>query len=186
MLNEYYFVTEWRVKSTCEEVYRILEKAEDLQRWWPSVYLDVMETEKGQPGGIGKKVSLYTKGWLPYTLRWNFEVTKAEFPRGFALKAYGDLEGRGEWVFTQEGDTCCARYEWHVLAEKPVLKMFSFLLKPVFSANHHWAMKKGLESLEIELERLKKTAGSAQKNVPLPPGPVFPHNLTNNKKLAYK
>lgn len=181
MKNEYFFVTEWRVQSTCEKVYRLLEKAEDLKRWWPSVYLDVKEIRKGMPGGVGKEVALYTKGWLPYTLKWQFVVTKAVFPNGFALKAQGDFEGNGEWFFTQEGTECLIRYEWRVRAEKPLLRFFSFLLKPVFSANHHWAMRMGYKSLLIELDRLKKSETGEGNYVPSPPGPVFPHNLTPNK-----
>ena len=64
--NDYHFVTHWRVLGTADEVSEILERAEDLPRWWPSVYLDVKEIEPGDAGGIGKIVSLYTKGWLPY------------------------------------------------------------------------------------------------------------------------
>lgn len=30
-------------------------------------------------------------------------------------------------------------YEWHIRAEKPFLKLFSPILKPIFAANHRWA-----------------------------------------------
>ncbi len=100
-MSNYHFITRWQVPASREEVYRTLEKAENLARWWPSVYLDVREREKGQPGGVGKVVELFTKGWLPYTLRWKFRVTRAEFPVGFALEAIGDFVGRGEWTFRE-------------------------------------------------------------------------------------
>jgi hypothetical protein len=86
--NDYHFVTHWRVPGTIDEVSEILERAEDLPRWWPSVYLDVKEIEPGQPNGVGKVVSLYTKGWLPYALRWKFRVTGSNKPHGFALEAF--------------------------------------------------------------------------------------------------
>lgn len=44
---------------------------------------------------------------------------------------------------------------WRVSAAKPLLRYLSFLLKPVFAANHRWAMKKGEESLRIEIARRK-------------------------------
>ena len=75
--NEYAFITHWRVQSTCQEISDILGNAPDLTRWWPSVYLDVQELEPGDKNGIGKVVSLFTKGWLPYTLRWSFRVTES-------------------------------------------------------------------------------------------------------------
>lgn len=172
----YHFITTWHVKATREEVYRILEDVDALAGWWPAVYLDVKVREKGRPGGVGKIVSLYTKGWLPYTLRWEFLVTAADFPIGFALRASGDFVGEGVWRFRQDGDTCIVTYDWKISAEKPVLRKLTWLLRSVFSANHEWAMRKGLESLELELRRRR-----GEINIPPPPGPTFPHNLLKNK-----
>lgn len=98
--NEYTFLTRWRVKGTAREVYDILSEAPDLVRWWPLVYLEVKEMEHGDADGVGKRVSLYTKGWLPYTLRWNFVVTEVRKYTGFSLEAQGDFAGRGVWAFT--------------------------------------------------------------------------------------
>ena len=60
--NEYVFLTRWRIEGSIEEVSDILGDAEDLVRWWPSVYLQVHKDADGV-------VHLHTKGWLPYTLR---------------------------------------------------------------------------------------------------------------------
>jgi hypothetical protein len=68
--NDYQFVTHWRVQGTVEEVAAIMGDVKGLTRWWPSVYLDVCELEAGDAQGVGRVVDLYTKGWLPYTLRW--------------------------------------------------------------------------------------------------------------------
>ena len=174
----YAFLTTWTIQASCEEIYRILEDVDALARWWPSVYLDVKVREKGLPGGVGKKVELYTKGWLPYSLRWQFVVTETEFPHGFSLRALGDFVGAGVWQFRQDGEYCIITYDWRISAEKPLLKKWSRLLKPVFSANHHWAMRKGLESLRLELRRRR-----GEQKVPPPPGPTFPHNILNNKIL---
>ncbi len=178
-MSQYQFLTRWEVESTPEEVYRILEKPEDLARWWPSVYLDVNILEPGQPGGVGKKVALYTKGWLPYTLRWQFVVTETNFPSGFTLEAVGDFKGRGVWEFKAKPGTslCEVTYDWRISAEKPLLKYLSFLMKPLFSANHHWAMHMGLESLRLELQRRHAATEEERKQIPAPPGPTFPHNL---------
>ena len=72
--NEYHFITHWRIKGTVKEVSEVLGQATDLVRWWPSVYLDVQEVAAGDENGIGRVIHLYTKGWLPYTLRWSFRV----------------------------------------------------------------------------------------------------------------
>src|SRR5689334_6281898 len=101
--NDYHFISRWRVEGTVEEVCAILADAPGLARWWPSVYLGVEELAPGDAQGVGKVVSLYTKGWLPYTLRWQFRVTESDYPRGFALEATGDFVGRGAWSFAQDG-----------------------------------------------------------------------------------
>lgn len=176
---DYCFLTTWRVKASCEEVYKTLEDVDALARWWPAVYLDVKVREKGQPGGIGKLVELYTKGWLPYSLRWHFRVTETRFPHGFSLQALGDFVGTGVWKFHQEGENCLITYDWRISAEKPLLKKLGWLFRSIFSANHHWAMRKGLESLELELRRRR-----GEQKVPPPPQPTFPHNFLNNKILS--
>ena len=50
-----------------------------ITRWRPPVYLDVKELQPGDERGIGKLIVLYTKGWLPYTLRWQFRVTESNY-----------------------------------------------------------------------------------------------------------
>jgi hypothetical protein len=51
-------------------------------------------------------------------------------------------------------------------------------MKPIFKANHHWAMARGEESLKLELAR-RHAAGdpTLEAVIPAPPGPTFPHNL---------
>lgn len=60
-------------------------------------------------------------------------------------------------------------YDWRIEAEKPLLKRLSFILKPLFSMNHRWAMARGEESLKIELARRHAAAGAA---IPAPPPPT--------------
>jgi hypothetical protein len=142
MSNQYHFITNWNVKATQKEVYDIISDSESLAQWWPSVYLDVITTSPGDENSIGKRVSLYTKGFLPYTLKWNFEVSENEKYSRITLLAFGDFEGRGIWNFQQHGDYCFVSFDWKLDVEKPILKYLSFFLKPIFSANHLWAMKK--------------------------------------------
>ncbi len=169
--NEYHFVTIWRVSGTVAEVNDILSDAADLMRWWPSVYLQVEVTAPGDAQGIGKTVNLYTKGWLPYTLRWHFHVTDVRAD-SFALEAHGDFEGVGVWTFTQAGDEVEVAYDWRINAEKPLLKTFSFIMKPLFSANHRWAMQMGERSLKLELARRHAHTEAERASIPPPPAPT--------------
>ena len=68
-------------------------------------------------------------------------------------------------------------YDWRVMADKPLLRRLSFLLKPLFSANHGWAMARGEESLKLEMARRRAASPEDAARIPAPPGPTFPHNL---------
>lgn len=170
--NDYHFVSHWRVESTVEEVFEVIGNAPDLMRWWPSVYLDVQQLEVGDERGVGKVVSLYTKGWLPYTLHWQFRVTESRHPYGFTLEAWGDFDGRGVWMFERDGPWVNITYDWEIRADKPLLRNFSLLLKPIFAANHRWAMARGEESLRLELARRHAATPAEMARIPSPPGPT--------------
>jgi hypothetical protein len=45
-------------------------------------------------------------------------------------------------------------------------------MKPLFEANHRWAMARGEESLKLELARRRATNDAARSAIPQPPGPV--------------
>lgn len=167
--HDYVFLTRWRVRGSEYEVSDILGDAEDLVRWWPSVYLDVKTVQPGDENDIGKVVSLYTKGWLPYTLRWSFRVVESLRPHGFTIEAMGDFVGRGVWSFMQVGEWVDITYDWRIRADKPLLRILSPLMKPIFKANHQWAMAQGEESLRLELARRHAGSDEERCRVPAPP-----------------
>ena len=170
----YKFLTHWRVKSTIEEVSEILDDPLQLPRWWPSVYLEVRERDPGDPKThVGRTIDLYTKGWLPYTLRWWFVVTTSNSPHGFELAAKGDFIGTGIWTLKQDGQYADITYDWQIAVNKPLLRYGTPLLKPIFAANHRWAMARGLESLELELRRRRAKTEDERKAIPAPPGATF-------------
>ena len=170
--NEYQFISRWRVEGTCGEVADVLGDPLALVWWWPSVYLAVEEIAPARADGTGRRVRVHTKGWLPYTLNWEFEVVESRYPHGFTLVAIGDFDGRGVWTFAQDGRYVDITYDWRISAEKPLLRNLSFVLKPVFEANHRWAMAQGELSLPLELARRRATSDAARRAIPPPPGPV--------------
>jgi hypothetical protein len=187
--NDYHFITTWRIAATPDEITEILGDAEALARWWPSVYLDVRVLEPGDATGLGKAVELWTKGFLPYTLRWRFTVSQSEPPTGFRLDAEGDFVGRGIWTLKAEvadgqpgGPLTSVVYDWLIVAEKGVLKRLSPIMKPIFAANHRWAMAQGERSLRLEVARRHAGSDPAIRSaIPAPPGPTFPHNLRRRR-----
>ena len=170
----YDFVTRWQVAATPAEVFDIFADPARLPQWWPAVYLDCQVTQRSD---TDVQVRLWTKGWLPYTLQWHFRPTEFQRPDAIALHAQGDFIGVGRWTFTANERGCEVIYRWNVQADKGLLKLLTPLLRPVFEANHRWAMAKGRESLMLELARRRALTDDARRSVPAPPGPTFPHNI---------
>ena len=69
--------------------------------------LPLEEIEPPDAHGLGRRVRLVTKGWLPYTLRWEFQVVESRYPYGFTMEkdvtvdiretAYARASGPSKW-----------------------------------------------------------------------------------------
>jgi hypothetical protein len=170
--NDYRFVTRWRVEGTADEVYRVLDNPPDFARWWPAVWLHVDVVDAGDQAGVGRFVRFTSKGWLPYVLHWNARTVEKHPPHTLVIKAFGDFEGEGRWSLKQDGLFVDVQYIWSIEANKPLLRYLSFLLRPLFEANHRWAMARGEESLRLELAR-RRAPEEQQARLPPPPQPTF-------------
>lgn len=169
-MARYHFITRWVLDAPVQETYAIIKDSSSLARWWPSVYLDVKTLSPGLADGVGKQVALWTKGYLPYTLRWNFEVVEIIPFQKIVLDASGDLEGRGIWTFEESERGCIIRFDWNINFKKEYISWFGFILRPIFRLNHQWAMNQGLQSLKLEIMRRQGIPG-----VPQPHLPTYPH-----------
>lgn len=86
------------------------------------------------------------------------------------IMAKNHYHGRGIWTFEQDGIWVNVTYDWKIRADKPLLKALSFIMKPIFSANHRWAMARGEESLKLELARRRASTPHELALIPSPPG----------------
>ena len=156
--NAYQFTTHWHFEGTCEEVSALLEDTARIPQWWPSVYHRVTIVREGGEHSLGKVVDIETKGQLPYTLHWRYEVTEVHYPNGSTLVASGDLDGEGRWQIDQDGKNVSVAYDWQVRANHPFIRRFGWLMRPLFAANHNWTMRDGERGMRRELERLHSAA----------------------------
>jgi hypothetical protein len=170
--SDYYFVDKWQVEADVKEVAETIEDALSLPRWWGSVYFEVKELEPGEGNhGVGKLIRVRAGGWLPYMLRIDFRTVESRYPRGFTMDATGDLEGKGIWTFRQDESFVGITYDWTIRANKPIIEKLSFLLKPIFRRNHNWTMRRGEESLKLELLRRRAKSPEELAQIPPPPRP---------------
>jgi hypothetical protein len=168
--SPYHFVTTWRVRGLAEDVYQILEKSADLAGWWPAVFLRLKAIEPGDAAGINAVFDVHTRGWLPYTLCWQLRTLGKERPRRIALEAKGDLTGLVVWTVTPTDSWVEIAFALEVAANQPPLGRWSWLLRPVFTANLRWAMARGAESLQRELA-FRQTPPDQWQTIPPPPQP---------------
>jgi len=172
-IHDYHLTTRWLVPGTPREVSDVLGNPVDLPRWWPSVYLGAEELAAGDASGVGRRVHLRTRGWFPYTLDWTLEVTESHDPLGFVFEADGDFDGRGEWIFESAGAWVGVAFDWRIEVHKPLVRLLAPVFRPALIANHRWAMRRGEESLKLELERRRAASEWEKERVPAPPGPAL-------------
>jgi hypothetical protein len=156
--NDFRIVTRWRIEATAAEVAAVLTDAGSLTRWWGQVYLAVAEIAPGDAAGIGRRVSVLSKGWLPYRLRWTGELVEADLPQSWTIRATGDLTGRGVWHLREADGWTEVEYDWSVSVDRWLFRWLSPVLAPFFAWNHCWAMAQGEKGLPDEVIRRRQVA----------------------------
>ena len=168
----YQVVTSWRLRARPEEVVAIFRDPVSLERWWLAAFLQ--RPDSGGDASAPRKLSVHSKGWLPYTLRFQAVVREIIPDQQCLVRVRGDFEGECRCELHADGSDVELIFDWRVTALKPVIQRLSGLLKPLFVANHRWVMRRGRESLEIELQR-RRLAACGERCKASPPGPTVPY-----------
>lgn len=166
--HDYQFHSTWRVIGTPAEVLEILADVESLPRWCPAVYLSGRTLHDGDEHHVGAVAELVARGWLGYALMFRLTITEVADDR-CAFTSAGDLIGRGEWQLTANGRGTLVTFHWHVRLDKPLLRLSPAVLRPLFAANHDWAMAEGERALRLELPRRRARSAAEFAAVPAPP-----------------
>lgn len=149
-MKAYEFVTIWRVGAPVEAVWNEIYHSEKWPDWWRGVER-VVEVRKGDEDGVGN-IRRYTwKSKLPYRLSFEMETVRIERPVLLEGVAKGELEGRGVWRLSGDGDQTVARYDWKVETNKWWMNLLSPVARPLFKWNHDVVMSWGAEGLAKRL-----------------------------------
>jgi uncharacterized protein YndB with AHSA1/START domain len=149
-MNTYKFVTIWRVKAPIESVWNEIYHSMDWPTWWKGVE-SVAEIGKGNELGVGS-IHRYTwKSKLPYRLSFDMQTIRIEPPVLLEGIAIGELQGRGLWQLSSEGNETIVRYEWNVETTKRWMNLIAPLARPLFEWNHNVVMNWGAKGLEKRL-----------------------------------
>jgi uncharacterized protein YndB with AHSA1/START domain len=148
---EFQFVTIWRLDAPVGAVWAAIHDVARWPEWWRSVE-GVTEIEAGSGEGVGA-VQRYTwKGWLPYRLVFDIEVTRVEPLVALEGEASGDVEGTGRWRFSTDRSITVVRYDWRVRTTRAWMNLLAPLARPVFVWNHDAIMREGGLALARRLD----------------------------------
>jgi uncharacterized protein YndB with AHSA1/START domain len=145
MASEYVFIDEWDVDAPIEAVYHALADARTYPDWWKRVYIAVEADGPPEVGAVSKQEF---KGQLPYHLNTTSTIVKADPPHSFSVDVVGDLTGKGVWTLTETDGKVHIHFDWRVLADRPLLRYLTPILRPLFRHNHNWSIKRAIEGLE--------------------------------------
>jgi hypothetical protein len=159
LAQQYDFLSNWRFDdATLNEVADILEDTASLPRWWPALFKSVQIVEPGATHSLGQVAVCACRARLPYTLRFRYTVSEERYPHGSTIDATGDLVGRGIWWLSARAQGVDVSYSWQVRLEKPWLRLFSPVFRPLLAWNHAWSMDRGEEGLRQEIVRRRAAA----------------------------
>jgi len=142
--SEYVFIDEWDVEAPIERVFDALADARTYPDWWRPVYIAVEADCEPRVGCVSRQEF---KGRLPYHLKTSSQIVRYEPPREFEVDVVGDLAGRGVWTLTPHNGRVHVRFDWRVLADRPLLRYLTPILRPVFRWNHNWSIKRAIDGL---------------------------------------
>jgi uncharacterized protein YndB with AHSA1/START domain len=145
MASEYVFVDEWEVDAPQERVFDALADARTYPDWWTPIYREV---DSDGPPEVGRRSRQKFKATLPYTLSTVSEIVRLDRPNQFEVQVDGDLRGRGVWTLTPRDGKVHVRFDWRVLADRPLLRFLTPVLRPLFRWNHNVAIKSAMRNLE--------------------------------------
>lgn len=153
----YVFRDEWKLPFSPELIWPHIVNATAYPDWWGAVYREVRPLNDLPPDQVGSTMAVRARGLLPYQIRFTGEVTRVEPPSRLGLVATGDLEGEGLWELEGARDGTTVTFHWNVIARKPVIRLLSPLLKPLFAWNHRWTMQIGEKALLARLWALSQS-----------------------------
>jgi hypothetical protein len=151
--REYVFIDQFFAACDITDAYDYIANIRDYPQWWGNVYKKIEKLNNLDDDQPGVQYAVTIGGFLPYKLTISNEVTHIHKPYIIRFKAFGDLQGHGTWYFNASEGGTTITFDWRVVANKAVIRWFSFLLKPLFRANHHYCVKEAEKGIRNDLIR---------------------------------
>ena len=141
-MADYHFLTTWIVDAPIESVWEVIHATERWPEWWRGV-LSVTKLSHGNGDGEGTVYRHVWRSKIPYSVRFDVEVTKVRRPHLIAASAEGALAGTGTFRLFEGPLGTAVTYDWAVRTTKSWMNAVAPVARPVFAWNHHAVMKRG-------------------------------------------
>jgi hypothetical protein len=146
--NVFRFEEQWEIPgASVAEVYDVLAHGDLLPLWWKGVYLEAARLTQGDAPEVGAKLRAKVRGFLPFVLNFEIEATELTPDRRVAVKTSGDLDGAWSAELTQRDGGVQVDLVFVVRIERPGMRLFAPLLRPLFALNHYWTTPRGEKGL---------------------------------------
>ena len=174
-LQQYSFEIDsfWQLDASFEELDFVLENPLSIADWWASVFMQVEVLGGDYYSQDGLQCKLWTKGFLPHTFSFIANVFHDKNEEQVIVKTTGDFGGLGTISRYKRDVGSIVHINWRTRVDSHWLYWLMMMIKPLFVANHKWAMRKGRLGLTAEIER-RRLGGSVTRKKQKP---VFPHNI---------
>lgn len=150
MPEQYSFVTNWQLKAPVEEVWNTIYNSLEWPQWWKGLE-SVTEIQQNDASGLNGSRKYTWKSVMPYQLTFTLRLTEMELYKRLKGIATGELEGTGEWFFTEHNGITEVTYHWNIITTKKWMNNLAFLLKPFFRFFHNTVMHWGGKGLAKKL-----------------------------------
>jgi len=158
------FEQRWRFAPAPEEIWAILARTHEYQRWW-----GWLRSFDAPPLAVGSVAHCVIGPPLPYALRLTIEVVELDPGRRVCTRVGGDLEGTAQMSIAPDASAPTARpgsgvpgsavsLSWEVALRRPLLVALARIARPVLEWGHDWVVATGAR--QFEARALRQSPGS--------------------------
>ncbi len=143
-MEMYHFVTNWFFQSPPEKVWDELSNFASWPSWWPA-WKKLSAQGEETAISVGSCIDGELRGNLPYTLKFQLEITRLQNPSCIAFSSTGGLVGSGSMLFEPKNDGTAVTIHWDVGTSSAFFNLAAKLpaVRKMMEKNHNEVMQEG-------------------------------------------
>lgn len=157
----------WVLRARPQDLTEIVLDTSCYDKWCSRVLMRCEVVSRGRDDGLGLRIRVHTKGWLPHSFLFDAEIVDLVAHKSMTVRVTGDFEGISYLEAGRiEDGACHVSLRWITRVEHPVVRRFVPLTRFILARNHIWATNWVRRMIQSELDR--RRAGIAKIAAPPP------------------